>query len=300
MEMKFNKAFCLQKMAIACLVAGATLSSLTVQAKDILTAAPVTYMLASELTQGTGLETSYLPPKRYGLQRLPNWFSSKGAKATEKEALSAKAAVTLGAVWPQEPLFVHARQGNIQIVEIDATQSISPRAQGVAAMQLEDGSTSPYVWLNPTNLTRMAAIVSADLQRIWPEHALTIATNQQALMLDVRQLINTQQAALFDAEVDSVVLLSKELEDFAVGNQLFVVERLTQPELDWTEEDKLALVELLKSDDTIWLLTSKRVSKSLKALVPNPEKILVIDSIDRWGSQGIQSEKPLARWNIRV
>ncbi|PSW20363.1 ABC transporter substrate-binding protein [Photobacterium sanctipauli] len=287
-------------LGICCLLAGALLSSWAVSAKDILTAAPVTYMLSTELTKGTGLETHYLPPKRYGLQRLPNWFASKGVESVEKAAQTAKAAITLGAVWPQDPLYAYARQSNIQIVEIDASQSISPRATGVAALQLDDGSTSPYAWLNPTNLTRMTAIVSGDLQRLWPQHAEVIAANQQALMINVRHLINQQQAALFEAEVDSVILLSKELEDFAAGNQLFVVDRLTKPELEWTEQDKTALVAMLKEDEATWILTSKRVSKMLKALVPKPERILVVDSIDRWGSKGINQQAPLARWELNL
>jgi len=270
-----------------------------VTAADILTATPVTYMLATELTKGTDITTQYLPPKRYGLSRLPNWFSSKGAALTEKAAVDAQVSITLGAVWSQDPLFVHARKGNIRMIEVDASQAISPRAQGVAALRLEDGSISPYTWLNPTNLTRMTAIVSQDLQQVWPQQAAKIASNQQALMMSVRHLINQQQAMLLDNEIDSVVLLSTELEDFASGNQLFVVERLTKPELEWTAKDKQQFVELLTEDDSLWVLTSKRASKQLKALVPNPARILTIDSIDRWG-RGIKADKPLQRWQLTL
>ena len=270
-----------------------------VSAADILTATPVTYMLATELTKGTDITTQYLPPKRYGLLRLPNWFSSKGAALTEKAAADAQVSITLCAVWPQDPLFVYARKGNIRMIEVDASQAISPRAQGVAALRLDDGSISAYTWLNPTNLPRMTAIVSQDLQQVWPLQAATIASNQQALMMSVRHLINQQQAMLLDNEIDSVVLLSSELEDFASGNQLFVVERLTKPELEWTAADKQQLVELLTDDDSLWILTSKKASKKLKALVPNPARILTIDSIDRWG-RGIKADKPLQRWQLAL
>lgn len=284
----------------ACLLLVSTLGfSQKVEAADILTATPVTYMLATELTKGTDITTQYLPPKRYGLSRLPNWFNSKGAALTAKAAIDAQVAITLGAVWSQDPLFVHARKGNIRIIEVDASQAISPRAQGVAALRLEDGSISPYTWLNPTNLTRMTAIVSQDLQQVWPQQAGIIASNQQALMMSVRHLINQQQAILLDHEIDSVVLLSSELEDFASGNQLFVVERLTKPELEWTAADKQQLVELLTDDDSLWLLTSKRASKQLKALVPDPARILTIDSLDRWG-RGIKADKPLQRWQLAL
>ena len=275
-------------------------SAAMVEAKDILTATPVTYMISSELTKGTGLETQYLPPKRYGMMRLPNWFNSKGAESTAHAANNATAVVTIGAVWPQDPLFVHARQGNIRIVEIDASQSISPRAQGVAALRLKNGALSPFSWLNPSNLTRMAAIVSQDFQQLWPEHADKIAENQQTLMVNVRALINKQQTALFDAEVDTVILLSQELEDFASGNQLFVVGRYTKPELDWTEDEKQAFVKTLTEDESVWILTTRKLSKTLQAQLPNSNRVMIIDPIDRWGRKGISKENPLSRWEIEL
>ncbi|OAN13352.1 ABC transporter substrate-binding protein [Photobacterium jeanii] len=289
-----------KKLAVTAAALSLSVVSSFAHAEDILTATPVTYMLASELTKGTELDVSYLPPKRYGVTRMPNWFNGQGSEVVTKAAKEAKVAVTIGAVWPSEPLYVHARQGNIGIIEVDATQSISPRATGVAALRLDDGSISPFAWLNPANLTRMAAIVSTDLQKVWPEQADKIEKNQQSLMIAVRQLINKQQQQLMDAEVDSVILLSSELEDFASGNQLFVVERLTKPELEWTEEDKANLKSMLTEDDSVWVLTSRKMSANLKALVPNPEKVLVIDSVDRWGRAGIDQAQPLKRWQLAL
>jgi hypothetical protein len=288
------------KTTVSLLAVGTLITSTIAKADDILTATPVTYMLATELTKGTEITTRYLPPKRYGVSRLPNWFSGKGAASTVKAGEKATVAITLGAIWPQDALFVHARQGNIGLIEIDASQAISPRAQGVAALRLDDGRMSLFAWLNPANLTRMTAIVSQDLQRVWPEQAKIIEKNQQELMIAVRQLINKQQQVLIEKEIDSVVLLSEELEDFASGNQLFVVERLTKPELEWTENDKQTLITLMNEDETLWLLTSKKVSKQLQTIVPNPEQIMVIDSVDRWGGKGITPGNPLVRWELKL
>ncbi len=288
------------KTTVSLFALSTLLTSTIVKADDILTATPVTYMLATELTKGTEITTRYLPPKRYGVSRLPNWFSGKGAASTVKAGEKATVAITLGAIWPQDSLYVHARQGNIGLIEIDASQAISPRAQGVAALRLDDGRMSLFAWLNPTNLTRMTAIVSQDLQRVWPKQAKIIEKNQQQLMIAVRQLINKQQQVLIEKEIDSVVLLSEELEDFASGNQLFVVERLTKPELEWTENDKQALITLMNEDETLWLLTSKKVSKQLQTIVPNPERIMVVDSVDRWGGKGITPGNPLVRWELKL
>ncbi|MFH4868593.1 metal ABC transporter solute-binding protein, Zn/Mn family [Vibrio diabolicus] len=287
----------IKKLAITFgLVIATTLPSLA-SAKDILTSTPVTYMLSEQLMKGTGIETQYLPPKRYGVERLENWFANKGTEQVKQAGQAATVAITLGAIWKQDPTYVYARQGNIHLIEIDASQAISPRAQGVAALTLENGSTSKYAWLNPTNLIRMAGIVGEDLQRVYPEHQKAIQTNQQAFMLNVRELINQQQAEIFDKGIDSVVLMSESLEDFASGNQLFVVGREFKPELEWTEEDKLSLKAQFEQDKTLWLVTDKRPSKTLTSLIKQ-SRILQIDVIDRWGSKGIKTEKPLARWEM--
>ena len=265
--------------------------------KDIITSTPVTYMLSEQLMQGTGIETSYLPPKRYGVERLVNWFASKGQQQAIKAGQEATVAITLGAIWHQDPTFVYARQGNIRLIEIDASQAISPRAPGVAALTLDNGDTSKYAWMNPTNLIRMAAIVGEDLQKVYPQYQAQIEKNQQALMLEVRELINQQQDVIFAKEIDSVVLLGESLEDFASGNQLFVVDRQFKPELEWSEAEKLSLKAQFEEDKTLWLITDKRPSKQLQSII-SPDRILQIDVIDRWGSKGIKTEKPLARWRL--
>lgn len=265
--------------------------------KDIITSTPVTYMLSEQLMQGTGIETSYLPPKRYGVERLVNWFASKGQQQAIKAGQEATVAITLGAIWHQDPTFVYARQGNIRLIEIDASQAISPRAPGVAALTLDNGDTSKYAWMNPTNLIRMAAIVGEDLQKVYPQYQAQIEKNQQALMLEIRELINQQQDVIFAKEIDSVVLLGESLEDFASGNQLFVVGRQFKPELEWSEAEKLSLKAQFEEDKTLWLITDKRPSKQLQSII-SPDRILQIDVIDRWGSKGIKTEKPLARWQL--
>lgn len=294
----FLRRYRMRTMSRILFVLALGLTSKTVLANDILTATPVTYMLAQELVKGTGINTTYLPPKRYSVARLPNWFETRGEKSVAVAAEKAQVAITLSAVWPQDPLFIHARQANIRLVEIDASQAISPRATGVAAIQLDDGSISPYMWLNPANLSRMAMIVSDDLQKVWPQHAQLIGDNRQALIRDVRSLINRQQTALQEAEIDTVLLLSSDLEDFAAGHQLFVVERLTKQELDWTEEDKQQIRQLLAEDPSVWVLTSRKVNANLAQLLGEHSNVLVVDNIDRWGSKGISEEEALNRWDI--
>lgn len=265
-------------------------------AQDILTTTPVTYMLATQLMKGTTISITYLAPKRYGIERLNNWYAGKGQEKAIQAGEKATVAITIKALWPRDPLFVYARQGNIKLIEIDASQAISPRGRGIATVQLSTGNRSTYAWLNPNNLSTMLSIVSDDLKRVWPEHVKLIDNNLQVLLMNTRKLINQQQQRLFDKQIDSVILLSDQLEDFASANQLFVVQRLSKAQLEWTAEDKLALKTLIEESPHVWLLTTKKISKQLTALLPNFSNILVIDSIDRWGNKGINAEQPLQRW----
>lgn len=265
-------------------------------AKDIITSTPVTYMLASQLMQGTTITTAYIAPPRYGVSRLSHWYAGKGEVIASQAGEKATVAITLNALWQQDLLFSYARQGNIKLIEIDASQSISPRAKGIATIQLASGELSLYAWLNPNNISTMVSIVGQDLQRVWPEHALIIKKNQQDLLLRVRSLINQQQQKLFDKEIDSVILLSEQLEDFAAANQLFVVERLVSEELEWSDQEKSALQSLVRESPEVWLLTTRKISNQLTVLLPGFSNILIVDSIDRWGTKGIDPDKPLQRW----
>ena len=286
-----------QVSALSSLLLAGSMVSISANAEDILTSTPVTYALATELTKGTDITTEYLPPKRYGIDRLPNWFGTKGVSKVLKSGEKATVALTLSSIWQADPTFVYARQGNIRLVEVDAAQAITPRAQGVAALTLSSGDVSKYAWLNPTNLTRMAAIVADDFKLLWPAQAETIDSNLQRVMLDVRELINKQQAVLLDNDVDSVLLLSESLEDFVSGSQLFVEDRMFKAELEWTDQDKAKLKAMFSEDDALWLVTAKKPTTLIKSLVPN-ERILVVDSVDRWGRAGINAKAPFARWEI--
>ncbi|WP_211217148.1 hypothetical protein [Psychromonas hadalis] len=164
----------------------------TLLANDILTATPVTYLLASQLMLGTPITTTYLPPKRYGIERLSHWFFRKGKNSAAQAGEKATVAITLNALWPQDPLFIFTRQGNIKLIEIDASQAISPSGKGIATVQSTSGKASLYAWLNPNNLGMMVSIVSDDLQRVWLEHVKVIEKNQQDFMVNIRLLINQQ------------------------------------------------------------------------------------------------------------
>ncbi len=106
---------------------------------DILTALTVTYMLVQQLTLDTELTVHNLAPARYGMDRLPGWFAQQGTEQLAGYAKGATAVITLDSVWPADPLYLHSRVNNIQVVKIDAGQALLPNGQSVLTLHLEDG-----------------------------------------------------------------------------------------------------------------------------------------------------------------
>ncbi|MBY5991478.1 metal ABC transporter solute-binding protein, Zn/Mn family [Ferrimonas balearica] len=264
----------------------------------LLTHLPATHMLATELTQGTELTVTYLPPRRYGLTRLPAWFDGQGEATVAKAAQSADAVITLGSIWPADPLYPHARAHNIRVVELDASRALTPKGSSVVTRQMADGATSPYVWLSPANLARMADILAADLKALYPAHAERIAQNETALKQAITQLQRDQQQALMASGIDAVVLLDDRLEDFVSGNSLFVLARNTKPALTWTDEDKAELKALAEEEGALVLLSAGKVPASVTQGLENVT-VLTLDSLDRWAS-GIDAKAPLKRWQLNL
>ncbi|MGL6259800.1 metal ABC transporter solute-binding protein, Zn/Mn family [Vibrio sp. WXL210] len=263
---------------------------------EVLTTLPATFMIADQLTQGTGLKVENIAPARFGFERLPGWFEQQGAEHVEQLTREAQVVVSLGSIWQADPIFPHARAHNIHIVNVDAGQALLPNGQAVTALHTADG-VSPFVWLSAANLMRMTEIVGDDFVRIWPEHAEKIHDNQGELLQSLKQLSSTQQRQLFESDIDSVILLDEALEDFVLANDLFVLERKFKANLDWNEQDIAEIAHWAEEEPELWVLTTRPVNQRLLDLLPEGISVLRIDPLDRWG-RGIRADNPLQRWNL--
>jgi hypothetical protein len=266
--------------------------------QSVLTSLPVTYLLTSQLLQGTNLSVAYLPSPRFSLNRHLSWFESHQQEVAQK-AESALAVVTIASIWPQDPLYPQVRQFNVRIVPIDAAQAISPRAQAVASLRNKEGTLSPYVWLNPVNLTTMLNIISQDLQQIFPQHAQRIADNQSQSAAAITALMLANQQFLFDQEIESVVLLDPALLDFAAGYSLYVHGHLFKPELEWNEQDKKQLKQWIEQDPSAWIVATRAQSKQLKQILPQFSRYLLVDPIQRF-DRGFELSSPWQRWRFTL
>ncbi|WP_332399907.1 metal ABC transporter solute-binding protein, Zn/Mn family [Vibrio metschnikovii] len=273
------------------------LVSLSAQAQDrVLTSLPVTYWLTKQLVAQTPIEVVYLPSPRFSLQRHQSWFDSEQQKVA-KYAREATAVVTIRSIWPQDPIYPQVRQYNIHLVPIDAAQALTPRAPAVSSLRDGQGQISPYVWLNPLNLTTMLNNISLDLQQIFSSQQAAIQANQQRVARELQQQLFANQARLFNHEVESVVLLDEALLDFAAGYSLSIQGQQFKPELEWNTQDQQQLKQWLQTSSDVWVLTTRPPSPALKALLGEFSRYIVIDPLSRLG-QGFDVEHPWQRWQI--
>lgn len=62
---------------------------------------------------------------------------------------------------------------------------------------------------------------------------------------------------------------------------------------------KKKLQELLKEDDSVWIITTQKPNKQMQVLLPM-DRVLVVDAVDRWGRAGINIKAPLQRWEFAL
>jgi ABC-type Zn uptake system ZnuABC Zn-binding protein ZnuA len=228
----------------------------------VVTGLQATFSITSALARDTGILVRNLParPTPMAAQKL-----MLGRSDAEALGLldAATAVVTLGAVWPQDPLFAVARARNIRVVEIDASRPLSGGRSGVAeiaapasiaawrdpAPQERADGVSPFVWLSVSNGVRMAEIVAEDLIRLVPDQAETISANLGAFTDELRSIrseFETRFAALPDPRVyalsPSFIYMTNEVGVFVEGYFL-------EQDIRWTEADHAGLTALLRSDD---------------------------------------------------
>ncbi|SFX17248.1 hypothetical protein [Marinospirillum alkaliphilum] len=191
--------------ALACL-----LLSTSLQAASLGSAAPVTQLLARDLTQGTGIQLHYLPAERLPLNRIPAWFN----RVNPSELPALDAVLTLESVWQDINLYPALRQRNIRVVPIDLAQEIAPG--GARVIQRPGLLTPDYFWLDLNNLTLMVNIAARDLSRIWPEQATTLDHNRRQLVQQIQQTAIQLDDLLLEAGIESLAVDDERLVPLAL------------------------------------------------------------------------------------
>lgn len=279
----------------------------TADAGTLLTAHPATEALARRLAEGTGIEVRAVQPEKLPASRLHSFLSGRGREAIEAAAGEADAVLTLGGIWPGDPLYPAARRANIRIVEIDATRPLDQRLPGIAllppasdeALYAELGlepmppageETAP--WLSPTRLGEMAEITAADLARLEPQDAGRIAENLRGLKHDLLQAKARADATLAARDSLEAVALSPQFGYLAADLGLDLRARIIAAPDEWTPERSARLAEWLAAQGIGMVLTARELPAplaealtgvevvQLKALAPGDPAALIAANID--------------------
>lgn len=257
-------------LAAAALLAGvAAQAKAPAEAVQVLAAHPVAHGLAAQLADGSGVAVARAAPASLPPARLPAYFDGRGAKALAQAAAGADAVITLRSLWPQDPLYPLARRANIRIVEIDAARPIDGALPGVALQPGAELGSHP--WLHPVNLGRMADIVAADLERLSPRDAPSIARNLAGLKQRLVALSSKAEAALLAAPNLTVMSLSPRLDYLASAFNLELVPGSNAPQ---------ALAALVRSEGVAAVLHHEALAPELAKAAADAGAAVVVLAAD--------------------
>jgi ABC-type Zn uptake system ZnuABC Zn-binding protein ZnuA len=214
------------------------------------------YSITAELTENTGIVVRNLPTAPASMATLARLLE----RVDPAEMADADAVVTIGGVWPEDPLFAAIRSHNIRVVEIDASVPLSGGRDGVALVQaptsrpdwrdapeIGGAEHSRYVWLSLANTLRMAEIIAGDLKRLAPEETDGIEANLGHFQADVRALMLEANNALAVAKNVAAYALTDKFAYLLNDLAIFVDGSFIEQDIRWTAEDFAGIEETLES-----------------------------------------------------
>ena len=183
-------------------------------APSVATVTPIAHSLTVDLLRGTGVQTTFLPPKRLPVNRIENWLR----KNRSKRFAAFDALVSISDAVPGLAFSHTLRQSNIRLVTVDIAYARLPEGEKVVLHDPDE-----YFWLNTNNLLLMLGILKRDLNRLWPEHRLLINENYQTIAGDVRRFNLTIDGLLDDHDLSVLVFDRPRLRPLAASLSLDVM-----------------------------------------------------------------------------
>ncbi|ANH03407.1 metal ABC transporter solute-binding protein, Zn/Mn family [Shinella sp. HZN7] len=233
-------------------------------AARVLTAHPAAFSLASALTVNSTIAVEAVQPAKLPATRLAAYLAGRGKAVLEKAAAGADAVITFRSFWPEDPLYPHARRSNIRIVEIDAGRPLDGVLNGIAIADPTDDrivyaaldlapmpgtGEGSAPWLAPGNLGRMADVLAADLSRLAPSSAETIAANLAALKQRLLEIKAKADRALAEADDLTAIALSPHFAYLAADLGIDLLASITAAPNEWTQERAEKLADWLAAHD---------------------------------------------------
>jgi ABC-type Zn uptake system ZnuABC Zn-binding protein ZnuA len=275
---------------------GSAAASQEKPATRVLTAHPAAFALASLLTRDSTITVEAIQPAKLPATRLNAYLAGRGKAALEQAAAGADAVVTFRSFWPEDPLYPHARRSNIRIVEIDAARPLDGALNGIAIAEPSDDSAvyaaldlapmpatgeGSAPWLAPSSLGRMADVLAADLTRLDPASAKTIATNLATMKQKLLALKAEADLALAEADDLTALALSPHFAYLATDLGIDLLASITAAPNEWTAGRTAKLAEWLRANDvTVVLLDAEPAPELARAFEGSAIKAAVLSRVE--------------------
>ncbi len=277
-------------MVLVCAMAAFPAYAQAPATHTVLTTLQATYSITSALAAGTQIHVVNVPAQ--GAVMESQAFSlTRVDDAVFKEA---EAVVGIGRLWRDDPLYPAARARNLRIINIDAVSPWNPVESGVSVIRKPvsdvpwaprdegmDPGLSRFIWLSPTNATRMAELISGDLARLSPADAPRIRQNLTAFTTSMRQMkaeYGSRFATLPDPRVMS---LADEFVYLLSDLGIFVDGWFIKQDVNWTDADYSAFSAYLK-EHGVQVVVHKWEpdAKIIAAIAGAGAKLVVLDAGD--------------------
>lgn len=244
--------------------------------------------LGAALLEGTGIAVENLPAQPRALADQAAFLARQGEQYRERFA-QADAVLTLRQLWPGDPLYPHARQANIRIVEIDASHPHSPAGGGIPIAESPvSGERSLRPWLSPPVLLQMLGIVARDLQALFPQAADRIQANLRREQAFYRGALADFETALLAVDDPALFALSDDFVYLTRDLGLFVEDYFVKQDIDWTAEDLAALEARLRASGIRTVLHKWEPAAAIRAAVEAAGAQLVVLDTAETGSAALR------------
>ncbi|CAK7258107.1 MULTISPECIES: zinc ABC transporter substrate-binding protein [unclassified Shinella] len=266
------------------------------RAAKVLTAHPAAFALTSLLARDSAITVEAIQPAKLPATRLASYLAGRGRAALEKAAVEADAVITFRSFWPEDPLYPHARRGNIRIVEIDTGRPLDGALPGIAiAEPSDDGAVYAALdlapmpatgegaapWLAPSSLGRMADVLAADLSRLDPASADIIAVNLAALKQEILALKAGADMALAEADDLTAIALSPHFAYLSADLGIDLLASITAAPNEWTAQRAEKLLLWMKANGVSVVLLDTQPPPTLAAVLEKAgARVALLSSVE--------------------
>ncbi|WP_067143044.1 metal ABC transporter solute-binding protein, Zn/Mn family [Oceanivirga salmonicida] len=228
-----------------------TLISIFSFSDTILTDMQATYTLTSVLTQNTGLKVkSVFETSKSMASNQYESFKQKDFSLNKYKDIVA--VVDIKSIWNDEALYNFARQENIRVVEIDASNSFEDNSSLVIPLLTKKNNNyNEFIWLNFNNTKKMLKIISSDLIKLYPNKKKIISKNLNDALNKIK---NIELKYLEINDINGAIILS---EDIA-----YLLDYLNIPYI--YVENREEITNVIENTGYNLVLTDKGEKKSFK------------------------------------